>query len=563
VTPGCEIDQTTAFFCDYVVWTIRNSLEFGQNPEDREMLLRRGGLEIYTTLDLDLQQTAWDSVMDRLPADNEYAFGTAGVSVEVGTGRIVTMAQNRFFDQTDEPGLGRTSVNFNTDKEFGGSSGFQSGSTYKVFTLAEWLKQGHTLQEHVDGRVTTGYDLDGDGELDPKIWDVATQFTASCGGVGGTWEVNNSGDKTIDDISVLQAVITSQNTAFAAMASQLDLCGIRDTAMDFGVRRSDGTELQYVPASILGVNEVSPLSMASAFAAIANDGVYCSPVAIDKVVRRSTGEELAVPESLCNQAVTPDIAAAMEYAMKSVMTGGTGSAANTNDGTPLAGKTGTTDDRIHTWMVGFSTEVATAVWVGNVKGQVRQGGKSINGMAVTVIRHAIWKDIMKDVNAKYGGDSFRDAPSNLISAPTLTVPEVGGMDAATAEMQIKLAGFSVGTELQPVASSQPIGAVAYTVPAVGESVPKGTLVKIFISSGGATLMPDVSGMDIDVAADILANLGLITSLPQPSQGWLYNKCDPNLPDGVVFGTDPAAGTEVANASAVVLIPNDCSGGEDG
>ena len=559
VTPGCELDQTTAFFCDYVVWTIRNSPEFGQTSEDREMLLRRGGLEIYTTLDVDLQQTAWNSVMERLPADNEYGFGTAAISVEVGTGRIVSMAQNRYFDQTQEPEVGRTSVNFNTDKEYGGSSGFQSGSTYKVFTLAEWLKQGHTLEEHVDGRVTTGYDLDGDGELDPKIWDVATQFTASCGGVGGTWEVNNSGDKTIDDISVFQAVATSQNTAFAAMAAQLDLCGIRDTAMDFGIRRADGTELQYVPASILGVNEVSPLSMAAAFAAIANQGVYCSPVAIDKVVKRSTSEELAVPESLCNQAVTPDIAAAMTLAMRNVMTGGTGSAANTNDGTPLAGKTGTTDDRIHTWMVGFSSEVATAVWVGNVKGLVKQGGKSVNGMAVTVIRHAIWKDIMKEINAKYGGESFPDAPSNLVSAPTLMVPEVGGLDATTAEMQVKLAGFSAGVELEPVASSQPIGTVAYTVPAAGESVPKGTLVKIFISSGGATLMPDVSGMDIDVAEGILEGLGLITSLPQPSQGWLYNKCNTALPEGVVFGTDPAAGTEVANASAVVLIPNNCRG----
>ena len=134
-----------------------------------------------------------------------------------------------------------------------------------------------------------------------------------------------------------------------------------------------------------------------------------------------------------------------------------------------------------------------------------------------------------------------------------------GLDATTAEMQVKLAGFSAGVELEPVASSQPIGTVAYTVPAAGESVPKGTLVKIFISSGGATLMPDVSGMDIDVAEGILEGLGLITSLPQPSQGWLYNKCNTALPEGVVFGTDPAAGTEVANASAVVLIPNNCRG----
>jgi membrane peptidoglycan carboxypeptidase len=118
------------------------------------------------------------------------------------------------------------------------------GSTYKLFTLAEWLKNGYTLGDHVDGRIFTGEDVDLDGEPDKvKIWDVAKDFTASCGGVVGLWEVNNSGDRTVDDISVQQAVITSQNTAFAAMASKLDLVCIRDTAVAFGVKRSDGGEL--------------------------------------------------------------------------------------------------------------------------------------------------------------------------------------------------------------------------------------------------------------------------------------------------------------------------------
>ena len=76
-----------------------------------------------------------------------------------------------------------------------------------------------------------------------KIWDVSKDFRASCGGVVGLWEVNNSGDQTIDDLSVREAVVTSQNTAFAAMASKLDLCAIRDTAKDFGVHRADGDEL--------------------------------------------------------------------------------------------------------------------------------------------------------------------------------------------------------------------------------------------------------------------------------------------------------------------------------
>ena len=555
---GCEENQTTAFFCDYTVWTIRNSPEFGVTSEEREMLLRRGGLEIYTTIDLDIQQAAWDAVMNNLPAENEWGFGTAAVSVEVGTGRIVAMAQNRYFDQSDSPAAGGTSVNFNTDKPYGGSSGFQPGSTYKVFTLAEWLKNGYTLGDHVDGRVFTGEDVDLDGEPDEvKIWDVSKDFRASCGGVVGLWEVNNSGDHTIDDISVREAVVTSQNTAFAAMASQLDLCAIRDTAAAFGVHRADGNELLYVPSAILGTNEIAPLTMAAAYAGISNGGVYCSPIAIDRVILRKSSEELVVPQSLCNQSVAPEIAAAMIDAMKAVVSGGTGAAANTNDGTPLAGKTGTTDDRIHTWMAGFSTEVATAVWVGNVVGLTPQTGKSVNGRAVSTIRHAVWRDLMLEVNKHYEESQFPKANPRYVEPTLRTVPQVEGFELDIAKMQLITGDLNVKVIETPVSSAQNIGTVAYTFPAFGESVPRGSIIEIYVSSGGQLLMPDVSGLSLQDAYTELEVLGLFPSYPQPSQTWMLNLCNPLLPTGSVHSTIPAAGEAVILASAVIVQPNAC------
>ena len=561
VTAGCEVSQVTAYFCDFTVWTIRNSPEFGVTSEDREMLLRRGGLEIYTTLDLDIQQAAWDASMNNLPPDNEWGFGTASVSVEVGTGRIVAMAQNRIFDQSGDPPLGATSVNYSTDRDFGGSSGFQPGSTYKVFTLAEWLKQGHSLGDHVDGRVFTGEDVDLDGEPDEiKIWNVAEDFRASCGGVVGLWEVKNSGadqDATIDDISVQQAVITSQNTAFAAMAAQLDLCAIRDTATDFGVHRADNSELLYVPSAILGTNEVAPLTMAAAYAAISNQGVYCSPVAIDKVISRRTGEEIPVPQSLCSQAVAPEIANAMVHALKPVMTSGTGVASNPNDGTPLAGKTGTTDNRVHTWMAGFSSEVATATWVGNVVGQTPQTGKSINGRAVSTIRHAIWRELMTEVNKHYEEENWPAALPRYVQASMVTVPNVQGFDPESAKVQLITAGLSVAIVPEEVSSPLPVGSVAYTEAEIGASVPKGSLIQVYISGGGQLVVPNVTGLALEDAFAELQAIGLFPSYPQPSQSWLLNKCDPNLPNGVVHSTEPAASTAVIDASAVIVMPNQC------
>ena len=555
---GCEENQTTAFFCDYTVWTIRNSLDFGVTSEERELLLKRGGLEIFTTLDLDIQQAAWDSVMTRLPADNEWGFGTSAVSVEVGTGRIVAMAQNRYFDQADAPDLGRTSVNYSSDRNFGGSSGFQPGSTYKIFTLAEWLKNGYTLGDHVDGRIFTGEDVDLDGEPDEvKIWDVSKEFSASCGGVVGLWEVNNSGDKTVDDISVQQAVITSQNTAFAAMASKLDLCAIRDTAAAFGVQRSDGGELLYVPASILGTNEVSPLTMASAYAAVSNNGVYCSPIAIDRVYKRITNEDLEVPQSLCSQSVNPEIAAAMTHALKAVMTGGTGVAANTNDGTQLAGKTGTTDDRIHTWMAGYSTEVATAVWVGNVVGLTPQTGKSVDGLAVSGVRHAVWRDVMQVANTKYENGQFPAANPRYIQPTILRVPNIEGFDLETAKVQLLANELNVQIAENEVSSTQPAGTVAYTFPEFGSEVPRGSIIEVFISGGGQQFVPELSGFTIAEGFSALEAMGLIPTFPQPSQTQYLNKCDPLLSSDAVFGTVPAAGEAVIDASAIIVIPNRC------
>ena len=560
VQSGCEIDQTTAFFCDFTVWTIRNSPEFGITSEEREMLLRRGGLEIYTTLDLDVQQAAYDAVMDNLPPDNEWGFGTAAVSVEVGTGRILAMAQNRLFDQSEAPPVGSTSVNYNTDKEYGGSSGFQPGSTYKVFTLAEWLKQGYSLGDHVDGRVYTGEDVDLDGEPDEiKIWNVAEDFRASCGGVVGLWEVKNSGtdqERTIDDISVQQAVITSQNTAFAAMASQLDLCGIRDTAEAFGVHRADGDELLFVPSSILGTNEIAPLTMAAAYAGISNMGVYCSPIAIDRVVLRKTGEELPVPESLCSQAVAPEIAAAMVHGMKPVVAYGTGAAANPNDGTPLAGKTGTTDNGIHTWMNGFSSEVATAVWVGNVVGLEPQKGKSVNGRAVSTIRHAVWREVMTEVDKIYEGENWPAANPRYIEPNMVLVPNVQGFDPETAQVQMVSADLNIQIVEEEVASPLPLGMVAYSEPEFGNEVPRGSVIKVYISGGGQLVVPDVTGFTVEEAFVALEAMGFIVSLPQSSQGWLQ-ECNPDLPNGVVGMTNPPAGESVIESSAVLVLPNRC------
>ncbi|MEY3677538.1 MAG: hypothetical protein RL351_765 [Actinomycetota bacterium] len=534
---GCEGTENAAFFCDYVVWTIRNNSEFGPTPEDRENLLRRGGLEIYSTMDLDIQAAAHKAEFTWAPPTDPSQIGSASTSVEVGTGRILAIAQNRYYDQTQSTEPGRTSVNYSTDREYGGSSGFQTGSTYKVFTLAQWLTQGFRLGDHVDGRV--------------KEWQ-ASEFSARCGGIGGTWAPKNI-VKEPEDLNIVQATAMSVNTAYVNMASQLDLCDIRDTAMRFGVHRADGTELQYIPASVLGVNEIAPLTMAAAMAGIANKGVYCSPIAIDKVIVRNTKSELKVPTSDCSVAVSPEVAAGMTYAMQRVISGGTGGASSTGDGTPLAGKTGTTDSGVHTWMTGFSTKVATATWVGNVVGTKSLGSLRLNNKAANTVRHDIWRTIMQAANKKYPGGEFDAPPAGMTGTTMISIPQVAGSAPEAAVELIKASDLNAKVAVTPVTSSFPKGSVAYTRPGVGNTAARGSQIKIFVSAGGAETVPNVAGMSVTNAKATLLAAGFsAVSEPQPSQSQFFVK-SPTIPAGKVVGTDPAAGSPADKAGAILLI----------
>jgi membrane peptidoglycan carboxypeptidase len=537
---GCEANQTAAFFCDYVVWSIRNGSEFGATPEDREMLLRRGGLEIHSTLDLGVQEAAHKATMTWAPYDNPNKIGSATVSVQVGTGRILAMTENRIFDQTQDPPLGHTSVNYSSDRAYGGSSGFQTGSTYKIFTLAQWLTNGYHLGDHVDGRV--------------KQWQ-AEDFKSRCEAVGAAWAPNNI-TKEPEDLTVVQATALSVNTAFADMAHQLDLCDIRDTAMRFGIHRADGQPLQYGPASIIGTNELSPLTMAAAVAAVSNKGVYCSPIAIDSITKRSTGEALKVPTTLCSQAVTPEVAAGMTYAMQRVISGGTGGASATGDNTPLAGKTGTTDSGVHTWMTGFSSAVGTATWVGNVSGATSLAGILLNKKAANTVRHDIWRTTMQTVNKLYPGGPLATPPADMISATIVPVPSTSGLAPDAAVQQIETGDLNAKIMQARVTSAQPAGTVAYTTPKTGSSIPRGTQVKIFISKGGKAAevaVPDVAGLTVAAAkAKLLAAGFAAVSEPQPSQTQFFVKSD-TIAKGLVVGTDPAVGTPSSSAGAILLI----------
>ncbi|NBT48586.1 MAG: PASTA domain-containing protein, partial [Actinobacteria bacterium] len=296
-----------------------------------------------------------------------------------------------------------------------------------------------------------------------------------------------------------------------------------------------------------------PLTMAAAVAGVANKGVFCTPIAIDRVYVRETKTDLQVPKTVCSQAVSPEVAAGMTKAMQGVINGGTGGASSTGDGTPLAGKTGTTDSGVHTWMTGFSTTVGTAVWVGNVSGDVSLRKILLNNKKGSTVRHDIWRTIMKSADKTYPGGPFDPAPQEMIDATMVEMPSVAGQTADTASASIKTLGLNVKILTKQVSSTQPANTVAYTNPKPGTSIPIGSVIRIYISKGGYTKVPSVKGMTPTDATKALNDAGFPTvSVPQPSQKQFFLH-DPNVPAGNVIGTLPAAGKAVNSDSAILLI----------
>ncbi|MGI9822587.1 transglycosylase domain-containing protein [Agromyces sp. Marseille-Q5079] len=504
-TSGCQASPYYAYFCDYVTWEIKDKLDKADTPDVNEgaEMLSRGGLNIYTTIDMQMQDVATQALRDNVPSSiPEMDLGGSVVSVEVGTGRILAMVQNTDYNVDPEvTGDNYSAVNYNSGIDYGGSSGFQPGSTFKTFTLAEWLIEGHSLNESMNATKRNNWGTFNDscnGPVNVDGWDPGNDE----GGNGGYW-------------TALFNTINSENTGFIAMAKQLDLCGIKNTATALmSAGRADGGELgtpagtdwTFQPSAVLGTEEVAPLSMATAFAAYAGGGVSCTPIAIDKI-EDAEGNPIEAPKSTCTQAITPEVAAGMDYALNKVMTQGTGTSSlykMDTSGTPMIGKTGTTDNNEATWMSGASSKVATVVGVYNATGHVNLRNTYINGEQAAVLRHNVWPRVMDFANMKYGGDAFPEPNSEYLTAPQANVPSVIGLAPDAAQKAITDAGFGVALDGE-VDSAQPKGTIGEQ--SASGTAPRGSQIMLKVSRGNLTAVPNVVGQQADQAEAALKQAG--------------------------------------------------------
>jgi membrane peptidoglycan carboxypeptidase len=323
---------------------------------------------------------------------------------------------------------------------------------------------------------------------------------------------------------------------------------------------ADGEWDIFAPAVIGSGSTVTPMGMASAFATVANGGIYCKPIAIDRIVARD-GTEVQPPSQECQEAISPQVASVMQSVLTTVTE--RNPLNNPPGPTPVISKTGTTNNVEQTWVNGSSPSVATSVWVGNIIGPNRNLQDRWN------VRSTLFRTAMAEAIERYPGGQFLAPDADTVRGNASELPDVSGQPVDDAKAALEAAGFTVQVA-DPVEGTQAEGSVEYTAPGAGALVTTSTPIIIYPSSGapasspteapeGAQTWPDVVAQPLTDARAALADAGFDPALVQVT--WqdhgASNLC-------TVLAQNPLAGSPGAPTDPISLVVGtNASGGDPG
>lgn len=482
VPNGCASAPRYAFFCDYVVSKLLANPELGRTPKDRERFIKREGITVQTTLDPNTQKAAEQTIYKRSnPTDQVVA---ALTMVEPGSGKVKAMAQSRPYGNNRR--IGQTTYNFNVERSYpGGYGGFQNGSTMKAFTLAAAIQKG----------VPLSYVINSPDRIDLR----GKKFTTCKGTVWDpTYQPKNSTKG--GNIDLVTATKNSVNTYFLQLSQKIGLCPINQLAAKLGVvngktfgRQKLGQPLEEIPSYTLGVGSVTPVMMANAFATFAARGVYCDPVVITSIKDKAF-KEIKTPKADCFQAMKPEHADGVNRALQEVINSGTGQALDI--GRPAAGKTGTIDDNMSVWFVGYTPQLAGAAVVSDADPPyhdmigLRYNGKKLGDATGGKLAGPLWEDTMRAALKGMPEEGFVKPSQKIELGDLIRLPSLTGMSPEDAANILRDAGFRPEIASERVPSDEaPEGTVAYTEPGRRSGAPAGSTVMIYVSNGQPKTKP--------------------------------------------------------------------------
>jgi len=328
---------------EYFVQQVKNAVSetYGRNA------LNEGGLQIHTTLDLNLQKNAVNAIQQgiaqwkvRQPQGGAPP-QSALVSIEVGTGRVLALVGGAEFKASQ----------FNRATQ----AKRQPGSSFKPIIYATALGKGFTPNSVIE--------------------DSPVEFKT-----GNTiWRPKNYNGKFAGPTTLRNALIHSNNIVTIKLLQAVGTTPTIKLAHELGVTSTLTPNLSLA----LGSSVVSLMELTTAYSVFANNGQYQAPNLIERIVDRN-GKVLEQLTPAPRPALDPRVAYQITYLLKGVIEEGTGKKAK---GIPYAaGKTGTTDQNIDAWFIGYTPRLATGIWMGYDKLQPL-GKKETGGQATAPVWH--------------------------------------------------------------------------------------------------------------------------------------------------------------------------------
>lgn len=367
--------NTASYFVSYVIQQISDKY-------DSESIYKEG-LQIYTTLDLDMQKEAEKAIHNDLPQGTKDKNGLtqpqgALITLEVGTGHIKAMVGGRGEDH------------FNRAVQMVR----QPGSSFKPFVYLTAFENHYSPGDLVSNEKKT---------------------------YAGGWTPKNYENTSGGEVTLHQALVDSMNIPTIDLANRVGMKKVLDTAQACGITTLV-TSGQYsddnLAAAIGGLTKgVTLYDMAKAYSVFADGGKLVEPNCIVKVVDRNgnTLEDHEDPPA-AKQVVDEDAVYTLTGELEAVITSGTGG--NAYIGRTAAGKTGTTDDEHDAWFIGYTPELVTAVWIGD-------DTSSNAGYTGGTIPAAIWRDYMSE--------ALNNIPAKSFNIPESVKQQQAAEAAAAAE----------------------------------------------------------------------------------------------------------------------------------
>jgi membrane peptidoglycan carboxypeptidase len=472
---GC-LGSKAPFFCDYVRRTLLADPSLGKTVAERQQLLLTGGLTIRTTVDMRYEKSAQASVAAHVNPKDQ-AIGALAM-VQPGTGDVMGLAQSRPMGRDRKKG--ETFLNYTVPDRFGDAAGFQAGSTFKLFVLASAIEQGLPT--------TTRFNS-------PATLSIPQNNFADCNGPYGVyapWVVHNS---TVNgNFNMYVGTQESVNTYFAQLEEKTGICKPFELAKAMGVdlpypNGSRTHAAQRVPSFTLGIANVSPLEMAGAYATVAARGLHCDARPVTQILNSEKRVFKNYPKK-CQQVMQQSTADTVNDILKGVMApGGFGSALALDK--PSAGKTGTISDNMAVWFDGYTPALATVSMIAGANSLghwVTLNGQTVGGQYIATAHGSttagpMWADAMRPIQDLLPNVDFtKPTPTGIAPGAASTVPDVSGQSVSSAIGVLQGAGFNA-VEAQQVPSDLPKGTVVATNPGAGASIPAGSTVYLYTSTG--------------------------------------------------------------------------------